>query len=295
MDASAAVIGRDGSGARAGDTEAEQMIPDETLHLRDSIIAAALARGVPLEEHTLRREVGLPVLRLRLGGKIFRGCWIGLPGDRGRYQVDVVTVHGSGHRASKMWPRRVDGGFDVEAITGHVLALVELELSRQVPEMFVPSGIAAAASGLHVVYLAALRLGTVSPDLAPLALVRGIADEKRRNRIKAHLHHGGLTDGDMRAVAEAAGLFLWRPNKLDFDPFEPADDRTLSVLQVGKAAGARVERRYVLILDNQGTEIDLADPAGDGLTVTTPPELTSAWKLGARRGRSWTATVSARG
>ncbi len=97
--------------------------------------------------------------------------------------------------------------------------------------------------------------------------------QKVRDRIEAHLLRGGLTDRDMRAVGDAAGLFVSTPNKMDFDPFEPINDRILTVLAIGKTAEGAVERRYVLILDHRGTEIDLADPAGGGLTVVTPRKL----------------------
>ena len=270
------------------------MIPAEALRLRDLILAAADARGVALEERSLRWEHDHPLLRLRHGSRAVRGCWIGLPGGLGPYRPDVVTVHGSGNRASKTWPRKRDGSFDISAITSHVLALVELEQSREVPAVYVPNGIPATASGLHVVYLATFRLGAVSPNLAPFALVRGIGEEKVRKRIEAHLRRGGLTDRDMRAIGDAAGLFLSTPHRIDFDPLEPIDDMILTALLVGKSSGGKVERRYVLILDRMDTKIDLADPAGEGFTTVTTDRLEKAWKLGAVRGRSWVGTVSAR-
>ncbi len=269
-------------------------LPAETLRLRDLILAAAADHGVPLEQHTLRVRVGLPVLKLRLFDKILRGCSVRFPGKPGSYDPDVVTVLGSGFRTSKMWPRKRDESFDIPAIVDHLLVLVEQEMSRPTVELLVPAGIPAAASGLHIVHLAAVQVGALSVDSEAETLVEGVAEQKVRDRIEAHLLRGGLTDRDMRALGSAADLYLYTPKKIDFDPFEPINDRIHTVLLIGKAKNGAVERRYVLILDHRGTEIELADPAGEGLTVITPKKLSNAWKLAARRGRSWMGTISGR-
>lgn len=116
---------------------------------------------------------------------------------------------------------------------------------------------------------------------------------KVRERIEAHLQRGGLTDGDMRALGDAAGMYVGRPNKMDdIEPLEPINDRILKALVVVKEKGSGIERRFVLIVEHRGHEIDVADPAGKGLSVVTPSELWKAWELGARRGRPWMATIS---
>lgn len=112
-----------------------------------------------------------------------------------------------------------------------------------------------------------------------------------RERIDAHLGRGGLTDRDIRALGDAANLFVSRTWKNDFDPFEPINDRILTVLAIGESKGKRIERRYVLVLDHQGDEVVLADPAGKGLTTSTPAELNEAWTLGASRGRPWVGHI----
>lgn len=267
--------------------------PVQTLHLRDLILAGAAARGVALEQHALRIEVGLPVLHVRLGEKIFRGCTVRLPGSLGTSAPDVVTVHGSGYRASKMWPRKGDGTFDIQAIVDHLLALIEAELSRSVPNLVIPTGVSAAASGLHVVHLAAVRLWILPVDSTAEHIVDGLVDEATRARAEAHLVGAGLTGRDMRELGDAAGLYVSTPTKMDFDPFEPINDRIFTILEIGWTKGGAIERRYVLILDRDEDNVDLADPAGEGRIAIGTKDLAKAWELGARLGRSWMGTVSA--
>lgn len=271
------------------------MIAAEARCLCDLVLADAHARGVRLEVHTFRFEQYRPVLRLRLGGRILQGCHIDFPSaPRTPYGADVITVHGSGHRASRMWPRKIDGSFNITAVTDHLLALVEHELSRPVHELRVPSNVSAATSGLHVVHLAGVRLGVLPSRSTTESLLARVESKKAHERIAGHLVRDGLSDADMRALGDAAGMFVGRSNKTDdIDPLEPINDRILTAFMLGRAVGKKVEQRFVLMLDHRGDVVELADPAGGGLTHVTPSELKKAWMLGARRQRPWMATISA--
>ncbi len=271
----------------------------EPRQLRDLILAEAKARGVPLEERFLRLERGLPVLRLRLGDRALRGCRVRLPGDPRvsdfGHAPDVITVHGSAWKSSRVWPRKLDGSFKIEAVVDHIVHLAEAELSRVVPDVVIPRGIPASRSGLVLLHVAAVKLGVVAPGSEAEALVEGITDGQFKRRVEEHLAHGGLTDRDLQRLGDANGMFFYRPTKLDFDPFELQSDRWVQLLRIGRIVKTKVERRYVIILDDHDlTELTLADPAGDGLVKLTRGELTEAWKLGALKGVTWVGTVSAR-
>lgn len=194
-----------------------------------------------------------------------------------------------------MWPRNREGGFNISAITDHLLALVEAELSRVVPDLIIPSGILASRSGLAMLHLSAVKLGLVEPGSKADQLVENVTDSAIRNRIEGHMARGGLTDGDLHRLAAANGMFFSRSTKLDFDPFELHSDRWVHVLRLGRKANGHVEHRHVIVLDDHDlNEFTLADPAGAGFVTLTRTELTEAWQVGAKKGVRWVGTVSAR-
>ena len=265
------------------------MFPRSTRLLCDEILAEAHARGVQLEQESLTLELDLPVLRLRLADRVLRATRIRLPGVPGSsaYTSDVVTVHGSGFKTSKMWPRRLNGTFRVGAIVDHLLMLVAEELGRRGPDLQIAAGVPAAASGLHTIHAAALRLATGTPDMSPGSLVALVRDEVRRATIQARLVREGLRDSDLRVLSEAAGLSLYRARLGDFDPLEPISDRTLTMLRVGATHAGQVQRRFVLLLDRHGDRITIADPSGQGLVTMTRRMLDMAWKNGTSKGALW--------
>jgi len=270
------------------------VIPTSARHLRDQFLATARSKGVPLEERFFRLELGLPVLHLRLGDRPLRGCHVRFPGDPAVAEYgnpDVITVHGSGERSSKMWPRKIDGTFNIVAATDHLLHLVEVEVSRRVPDLDVPRRIPPGLSGLYVMHLAGVRLGkfpaTSKPEIPLEAL-----DETTRARIENKIAKGMLIEADIRKLDLPNELHFGRGNKMDFDPFHIYSDRSLPVVVLGRNTGTKVERRFVLVIDDHdGTKYTVADPAGDGLVEFTRADLEEAWKLGARKGVKWAGSL----
>jgi hypothetical protein len=173
-----------------------------------------------------------------------------------------------------------------------LVALVQHEQAKPLPpKLQVPKGLPAASSGLHVVHVAAVRLGVLPANSQPEGLVDGIENERLRARIKTRMQDGGLHDADLRILADVAALSVWRPNRWDGDPFEQFSDRVLPLAAVGKATEGGVERRYLLVVEHTETEILIADPSGNGLVIIAREELLESWKLGSKRGVPWLGMV----
>jgi hypothetical protein len=274
------------------------VIPSSTFALRDRILTLARFRGVALEEESLVEEQDFVTLRVRIGGVVLRGCQVRLPGNltAHAYTANVVTVQGTGYRASRTWPPRRDGTFNLEAVVTQLLSLVHEELSRPRRTVTVASGVPAAASGLHVIHAAAVHFGVMSSDTAADALLEAVADVGVRGRIASHVHRGGATDGDLRALGDANGLFFSRATKVDFDPLDAHGTSHLVVLVVGSEKNGRVVRRHLLVLARSGDEITVADPAGKGLTIVAAEELRQTWRLAGTGTRKypWVGSVGPR-
>ena len=269
------------------------MISRTARQLCDAILDEARGRGVPLVEESFKNERGLPVLRLRLEERVLRSTQVRLPGSS-RHLPDVITVHGSGHRASRMWPRRRDGTFSIAAVVDHLLALVRAEIERPRSDLaFMAHGVPAGASGVHVMHVGAILLAAMAAGTCHEDLVAKVGDQGRRARIAAHVENGGLLDSDLRALGDAAGLFFSRATKLDdWDPFEPISDRILTMLKLGRLRGGVVERRFVLVLKRQRDRITLADPSGSGVAEVELGALQVEWKLGTNGRHAWVGAIS---
>lgn len=147
------------------------------------------------------------------------------------------------------------------------------------------SKISLSASGLHVVHAAALLLAAMPKTTKPADLVARLKDDVMRARIETALAKKGLVEKEVRALAEACGMHLYRPNAPHpFDPLKPEPtDNGYWVAVIGD----RPERRYVLIIKHLENSLVVADPAGAGLTSTTPEQFSAVWKLAARNCVSW--------
>lgn len=266
----------------------------ETHQLVAAILAEARERGVVLRTESISPEVGMPVLRVRAGGRVLRSANVRLPAapGTGPHTPDVITVMGSAHRSSRAWPRNRQGWFRIDAIVTHLLDLVREELEHERPLPKVASGVRPAASGVHALHAAAVLLGAVDPDVPAEDLVARVADHMVRARIEPRLAGGQtLTDHDLRALGEGVGLFLGRANVME-RPFEPINDDIYTVLKFGRPDGDHVEGRVVLLVDRLGDRVTIADPAGAGVVKMTVGEGEEALGLGATKGKPWIGTVS---
>lgn len=266
-------------------------IPPEARGLKDLIFAQVQSRGIDLDQLSFRTDEGDPCVRFRVEGVNLAGARIRIrEGEDARPKV--VTVSGASGGWSRSWQRRRDDSFDVAAIAEFVVTLVSHERAKPpMPELRVPSGVPPARSGLHVMQLAAVRLGVGPTSATPEDLLAGVGDARRAS-IERKLASAGLLEADLRVLADVASLHLYRPNKLTFDPFEPLDVDTLPIALVGRATRSGIEARYVLVLEYGDHEVLLADPAAGGLVPLARNSFWAAWKLAERRGLSWVGLVT---
>jgi hypothetical protein len=270
-----------------------EAVPAEAQQLKDLVFAEVRSRGIDLRELSFRVDEGDPCVRFGVEGVNLAGARFRIREGEDRHPK-VITVSGASDGWSRSWQRRRDDSFDIIAVGDFLVALIEHERAKPpLPELHVPSGVPMASSGLHVLQLAAIRLGVRPPSTTPEDLLGGVRDARRRARIEHNLATSGLLEADLRALADVARLHLYRPNKVDFDPFEPLGRHVLPMALVGCARPSGIESRYVLVLDYGVDEVLTTDPAGEGLVTLTRDSFWASWKLAERRGLSWVGLVSA--
>ncbi len=269
-----------------------EAVPVEAGRLKDLIFAEVRGRGTVLQQLSFRVDEGDPCVRLRVDGVDLSGARIRIR-DGEDSRPKVITVSGALDGWSRSWQRRRDHTFDIVAIADYLVALIEHERAKPpMVDLRVPSGVPSASSGLHVVQLAAVRLGVRPPSTTPEDLLGSVDDARRRGPIERHLATRGLLEADLRALARVAPLHLYRPNKLDYDPFESFGRNVLPIALVGRATRSGTDCRYVLVLHDEEREVRLADPAGEGLVTLGRDSFLAAWKLAQRRGLSWVGLVA---
>jgi hypothetical protein len=75
------------------------------------------------------------------------------------------------------------------------------------------------ACGLHCVVTAARHAGTIPRKAGPRRLLSTL-EPRDAARIKARVRDAGLFEQDVRALAKAAGLAVYRPNTHEVEQFK---------------------------------------------------------------------------
>lgn len=153
------------------------------------------------------------------------------------------------------------------------------------------------ACGLHCIVTAARHLGAAGGTANPRRILKALASP-HRSRIQARLPTIGLFEKDIRTLATAAGLSVYRPNTHDASQFQEPGWLWMAVALVKFTAlpGAeRDERHYVLVLDHLADEgvLVIADPH-----PWNPPvycvgldDFASAWRVAKSKGPPWAAAL----
>jgi len=269
-----------------------EAVAPEAACLKDLIFAEVLGRGIVLQHLSFRVDEGDPCVRLWVEGVNLAGARIRIrDGDDRRPKV--ITVSGASDGWSRSWQRRRDHQFDIVAVADYLVALIEHERAKPpMVDLRVPSGVPSASSGLHVVQLAAVRLGVRPPSTTAEDLLGSVDDARRRGPLERRLATGGLLEADLRALAKVAPLHLYRPNKVDYDPFESLGRNVLPIALVGREKASGIDDRYVLVVHDGEREVCLADPAGEGLVTLGRDSFLAAWRLAQRRGLPWVGLVA---
>ena len=156
------------------------------------------------------------------------------------------------------------------------------------------------ACGLFALVTAARKLRTMPARAGGPVLLAGL-DAATRARIEARLPKVGLFEKDVRALAQAAGLAVYRPNTHDVAQFrEPGWLWMVLVLvQFVPPSGGEsyVEKHYVLVLDHFPDErvFVVADPHpwNPALYCVDEHEFEAAWRAAKTKGPPWAAALYA--
>jgi len=153
------------------------------------------------------------------------------------------------------------------------------------------------ACGLHCIVTAAPHLGASPGRRGPQRILKA-PTPPHAIRIQARLPAVGLSEKDIRALAAATGIALYRPNTHEVAQFTEPGGIWMAFVLVRFTAPTRAqsdERHYVLVLDH------LAD---DGVLVVADPhpwnpsvycvaldDFESAWRAAKAKGPPWAAAL----
>lgn len=153
------------------------------------------------------------------------------------------------------------------------------------------------ACGLHCIATAARHFGTIAGAAGARRILKALAPP-HASRVQARLPAIGLFEKDLRALAAAARLAVYRPNTHDVSQFQEPGWLWMAFVLVKFTApnGAESdERHYVLVLDHVAAEgvFVVADPH-----PWNPPvycvgvgAFESAWRVAKAKGPPWAASL----
>jgi hypothetical protein len=154
------------------------------------------------------------------------------------------------------------------------------------------------ACGLYALVTAARKLRTTTGRAGATTLLAGL-EPAARARIEARLPKVGLFEKDVRALAKAAGLAVYRPNTHDLAQFrEPGWLwMALVLVQFAPPSGGEsyVEKHYVLVVDHLSDEsvFVVADPHpwNPATYCVDEREFEAAWRAAKSKGPPWAAAL----
>jgi hypothetical protein len=154
------------------------------------------------------------------------------------------------------------------------------------------------ACGLFALVTAARKLRTTSARASANALLASL-DGAARVRVAARLPKVGLFEKDVRALARAAGLAVYRPNTHDLAQFREPGWLWMALVLVRfvppTGAESYVEKHYVLVLEHLPDErvFVVADPHpwNPPLYCVDEREFEAAWRAAKTKGPPWAAAL----
>lgn len=154
------------------------------------------------------------------------------------------------------------------------------------------------ACGLFALVTAARKLRTTSARAGAADLLAGL-DAADRVRVEARLPKVGLFEKDVRALARAAGMAVYRPNTHDVGQFREPGWLWMALVLVRfvppTGAESYVEKHYVLVLEHLPDErvFVVADPHpwSPPLYCVDEQEFDAAWRAAKSKGPPWAAAL----
>ena len=157
------------------------------------------------------------------------------------------------------------------------------------------------ASGLHCIVTAARQFCTIAGDTPSRRILKALAPS-HASRIQARLPAIGLYEKDVRALAAAAELSVYRPNTHDAAHFQEPGWLWMAFVLVKLTAPSGAESdqsHYVLVLDHVGADgvFVVADPHpwNPPVYCAGVSEFESAWRGAKAKGPPWAASLYRRG